>query len=311
MIINKFRGDRALLDDGLRIVEQRTGIPVLGVLPYAGELEIPQEDSASLKVGTKADRERPIKGGVVRYPCISNHTDFEPLAHEVDVDLRYYEKPDADRLDLLCLPGSKTTIVDLEWLRATGWDRYIADHHRAGGSIVGICGGYQMLGRVLADPSHVESVASESLGLGLLDIQTVFEPDKVTALVDAVDLESRLELSGYEIHCGHVTRLGGDAPFQIRQRQGRSVEDLEGAVSKNGRVLGTSIHGLFDAPGFRRHYLNQIRIRKGLAPLDPSYAEDTKASRMKAYDRVANLLRTNLDISTIASLVGLPGLPGS
>jgi adenosylcobyric acid synthase len=311
LIINKFRGDQALLDDGLRIVEERTGIPILGVLPYAGELEIPQEDSASLKVETKADLERPIKVGVVRFPCISNHTDFEPLAHEVDVDLRYYEKPDADRLDLLCLPGSKTTIADLDWLRATGWDRYIADHHRAGGSIVGICGGYQMLGRVLADPDHVESAASESSGLGLLEIETVFEPDKVTALVDAVDLKSRFELSGYEIHCGRVTRLGGDAPFQIHQRQGRSVEDLEGAVSIDGRVLGTSIHGLFDAPEFRRHYLNQIRIRKRLAPLCPSFAEDSKAWRMREYERVANLLRTNLDISTIASLVGLSGLAAS
>ena len=307
LIINKFRGDPALLTDGVRIIEDKTGVPVLGVLPYAGELDIPQEDSASLKEGTRVHHgERPIRVGVVRFPRISNYTDFETLAREPDVDLQYLDKPEhTGDLDILCLPGSKNTIADLHWLRESGWDRHIFAHHLAGGSILGICAGYQMLGRVVADPQHVESLASEALALGMLEIETVFGPEKVTALARAVDVSSGLEVSGYEIHCGRVIRVGQSAAFRIREREGRSVDEPEGALSDDGRVLGTSIHGLFDESAFRRHYLNQIRTRKGLTQLDASCGEDAKNLRKRAYDRFADLLTASLDISSVAALTGL------
>ncbi len=306
LIINKFRGDPALLADGLRIIEDKTGVPVLGVIPYAGDLDIPQEDSASLKAGAKVHGGRPIKVGVVRFPLISNYTDFETLARESDVDLQYFDQPEPNAdLDILCLPGSKNTIADLGWLRQSKWDRHISEHYRAGGSILGICGGYQMLGRVIADPEHVESSASEASGLGLLTIETIFGPEKITGLVRAVDVSSGLEIFGYEIHCGRVIRLGHSAAFSIREKQGRSVNEPEGARSDDGRVLGTSIHGLFDEPGFRRHYLNQIRAWKGLAPLDTSGCDDAKTVRMRAYDRLADLLANNLDISSLAALAGV------
>jgi len=306
LIINKFRGDPALLTDGLRIIEERTGVPVLGVAPYAADLDIPQEDSASLNVGAKVQGERPIRIGVVRLPRISNYTDFEALAREPDVDLQYLEKPEpAGHFDILCLPGSKNTIADLDWLRDARWDRRISAHHRAGGWILGICAGYQMLGRAIADPELVESSAAQALGLGLLEIETVFGPEKITSIVRAVDCSSGLEISGYEIHCGRVISLGHRAAFRIQEKAGRAMDEPEGALSDDGRVLGTSIHGLFDAPGFRRRYLNQIRAWKGLSPLDTSGCGDAKSVRMRAYDRMADLLANNLDISLIAALAGL------
>jgi adenosylcobyric acid synthase len=305
LIINKFRGDAGLLTDGLRIIEARTGIQVVGVLPYVGDLEIPQEDSASLKTGAGFHNQQPIRFGVIRFPRISNYTDFDALSREPDVDLRYFENSEhAGEVDVICLPGSKNTIADLNWLRNSGWDRCISAYYRAGGAILGICGGYQMLGRVIADPEHVESPTSQALGLGILEIETVFASQKITALVKGVDASTGIEISGYEIHCGRTIRLEPNAPFRIRERDGQRVDEPEGALSADGRVLGTSIHGLLDAPAFRRHYLNQIRARKGLGPLGIS-SEDAKTLRLRAYDRLADLIANNLDIDSLQSLVGL------
>ena len=238
-------------------------------------------------------------------PRISNYTDFEALAHEPDVDLQYVEKPEpTEALDMICLPGTKSTIADLDWLRDSGWDQKISTHYRAGGSILGICGGYQMLGRIIADPDHVESSASEVSGLDMLAIETFFAPEKVTASVTAVDA-SGIEVSGYEIHCGRVINPHHRIPFRVRERNGYCVDEPEGALSDDGRVLGTSIHGLLDGPVFRRHYLNQIRERKGLPPLRISDYNDAKSFRMRAYNRVADLIANNLDVSSLAALVGV------
>ncbi|MGH8011972.1 MAG: cobyric acid synthase [Candidatus Binataceae bacterium] len=304
LIINKFRGDTALLKDGLRIIEENTGAPILGVVPYANGLDIPLEDSASLVSGTKSADSGLIQVGVVLLPRISNHTDFEALAREPDVELRYIERPaQIGHLDLLCLPGSKSTIADLLWLRECGWDRAIAAHYKSGGSILGICGGYQMLGRRIADPRHLESSIAEAEGLGMLAIKTVFD-EKITALVRAREYLSNLEVSGYEIHCGRVSRLEEKAAFQIRERDGLSVDESEGVLSGDGRVLGTAIHGLLDEPGFRRRYLDRIRARKGLKPLDVSGVGDARGMRMRAYDRFADMLAKNLDIAALAKMTG-------
>ena len=300
-IINKFRGDPALLEDGLRIIEQRTDVPVLGVLPYAGNLEIPEEDGAGLKLGSINDAGRPIKIGVIVLPRISNYTDFEPLFTEEDVSLQYFESPeDAGTLDLLCLPGSKSTIADLAWLRKQGWEDFIAAHRKAGGRVIGICGGYQMMGHRIADPEHVESKTDGAIGLGLLAVDTVFEGEKVTVQTEGIHLDSGEAISGYEIHCGRVTRFGDREMFRIRD--GKDQPFFEGALTSDGRVWGTLIHGAFDAPGFRRHFLNEIRRTKGLQPSEPRH-EDARQRRVKAYDRFAQLLQTHLDISTIAKLL--------
>lgn len=301
-IINKFRGDPALLESGLKIIEQHTGIPVLGVLPYAGNLEIPEEDGAGLKSGTKPGIGSQVSIGVLVFPRISNYTDFEPFLREPDVSLQYAEHPDPTAtFDVICLPGSKSTITDLAWLRARGWDKFIAAHHAAGGSVVGICGGYQMMGRSIEDPEQIESDVRSVEGLGLLDLKTVFEKEKITSRVEGIHIASGLAISGYEIHCGRVTSLSSNRPFRIRQRDGLSLDEFEGVF--DDRLVGTSIHGLFDSPGFRRHFLNHIRKRKGLAPLAIAVNEDAQAVRAKAYDRFAQLLRTHLKISVITELI--------
>jgi adenosylcobyric acid synthase len=306
LIINKFRGDPALLYDGLKIIEQRTGVPVLGVLPHAGNLEIAEEDGAGLKAGTRPSPARPIAIGVVVLPRISNYTDFESFLHEPDVSLQYFEDPArAGSLDIICIPGTKSTIADLAWLRARGWDQCMADHLAAGGSIVGICGGYQMMGQRIADPDHIESDVSEVAGLKLLDIETVFEGEKITARVEGTHIASGLAFSGYEIHCGRIAKSAGTAPFRISLRGGRPLDEPEGAIGADGQTFGTSIHGLFDAPIFRRYFLNEIRKRKGLEPLEPARIEDPCVTRIKSYDRFAQLLQTHLDTTAIANLIGI------
>ena len=306
LIINKFRGDLALLYDGLKIIEQNTGVPILGVLPHAGNLEIPEEDGAGLKAGTKPAADRPIKIGVVVFPRISNYTDFEPFLNEPDVSLQYVERPEhTGDLDVLCLPGTKSTLADLAWLRSRGWEKFIAAHHANGGCVVGICGGYQMMGRGINDPEHIESDAGSAAGLKLLDIETVFEGAKITARTEGTHLASGLPISGYEIHCGRVTRFSGDALFRIRTREGSLSEEFEGVSSDGNRSFGTSIHGLFDASRFRRHFLNEVRKRKGLEPLDVAQREDAHAARARAYDRFARLLQTHLDVAAIAALIGV------
>jgi adenosylcobyric acid synthase len=306
LIINKFRGDPGLLYDGLKTIEERTGVPMLGVLPHAGNLAIPEEDGAGLRSGTSPSADRPIAMGVVVFPRISNYTDFEPFLGERDVSLQYLDDPaQAGALDIICLPGTKSTITDLGWMQDRGWDKVIATHHARGGVVIGICGGYQMMGRRIADPEHIESEVSEVAGLGMLDIETRFEGEKITARTEGIHIASGLAISGYEIHCGRISRSGGNAALRIRKRGDASLDELEGAVAGDGRVFGTSLHGLFDAPGFRRHFLDEIRKRKGVGPLDIEAGEDALVVRARAYDSFARLLRKNLDLAAIAKLVGV------
>jgi adenosylcobyric acid synthase len=304
LIINKFRGDPSLLYDGLRIIEQHTGVPVLGVLPFAGNLKIPEEDGAGLKAGTEPSLDRPLRIGVVVLPRISNYTDFEPLLAEDDVSLQYFENPGrAGTLDVLCLPGSKSTIADLAWLRDRGWEKYIADHRLAGGRVLGICGGYQMMGKRITDPRHVESEVGSAIGLGLLDVETVFEAEKITNQVEGTHIASGLPISGYEIHCGRIARFGGEGMLLIgASKRGEGVS--EGAVSADGMVWGTLIHGIFDAPEFRRSFLNEIRKTKGFKPLE-AFRESAHDVRVQAYDRFARLLQSHLDIAALAKLIGI------
>ena len=312
MLINKFRGDVRLLDSGLRFLEERTGIRVLGVLPHINDLRLPQEDAARLDYLAPAAGLAPVTIGVVHLPRISNYTDFEPLEHESDVTVHYLTDPaSAPALDVLILPGTKSTVADLSWLRRAGWETALCRHLRGGGRVVGICGGFQMLGRRILDPLGAESKIAESIGLGLLDFETVFERDKITAQIEGCELSSGLAIRGYEIHAGRAVRAPGSEPLlRVTKRDGAQREDLqidelEGCKSADGRVIGTSIHGIFDFAAFRRRFIDSVRLAKGLAPLGDATATDYREVRTAEYDRLADVLIAHADFAKIASIAGI------
>lgn len=305
-LINKFRGDLRLLESGLRFLEQRTGIPVLGVLPYLRELRIPEEDAAILDTASVRWRDKPVICGVVRVPRISNYTDFAPLECEPDVAIHYVSDPESTpHLDVVCLPGSKSTVADLQWLRRSGWENYLTRHLRDGGWVVGVCGGYQMLGQSILDPQGVESSTTETIGLGLLDVTTTFAREKITAQVEGVALGSGLPVAGYEIHAGRVTRQNTALPLiRLTMRGGQAVSELEGAQSPEGRIWGTTMHGVFDNASWRRQFIDHVRTSKGLAPLVATAVPDALTQRLHEYDRFADVVEANTDIVRIAALVG-------
>jgi adenosylcobyric acid synthase len=306
-LINKFRGDQTLLEPGLRFLEERTGIPVLGVLPYQKSLGIPQEDSAMLDGRVVRTEPAAVTIGVLRLPRISNYTDFEPLENEPDVAVHYLSDPvAAPNIDVLILPGTKNTVADLRWLRATGWEDFLVRHRRGCRWVVGVCGGYQMLGHRIVDNEKIESDRPETVALGMLEIETIFQPEKITERVGAVHLATGLPVSGYEIHAGRVAGItGSTAVFRIIDRDGVRADDFEGAHSEDGRVIGTSIHGLFDAAGFRRKFIDTVRESKGLVALGLSVPADPSADRHTAFDRVADVLEEHVDMSRVAALAGV------
>ena len=309
IIINKFRGDPSLLKAGLDLVEERTGIPVLGVVPWLRDLGLPEEDSVALarkKEAHAAEGIPRIQIGVVKLPRISNYTDFDLLEQEPDVDLFYIDSPrQLAGLDLLVIPGSKSTIPDLEFLELRG---LVAAIREFPGPIMGICGGFQMLGRRISDPHGVESSLKEAEGLGLLDAVTVLLAHKETHQVEATLLPEafhavprcRKELTGYEIHLGE-TILGRTAhPFaRITKRSGEDVEVIDGAVSPDGRVFGTYLHGILDNDSFRTALVNRFRRQKGLEPRKEG------APRVDPFDRLATHLAEHLHLEKLWEICGL------
>lgn len=249
-LINKFRGEPALLDPGLHMLEDRTGIPVLGVIPWMDH-DVPAEDSP--EPAPPAGPGPNLRVAVILLPRISNADEFEPLAREAGVELLWVRRPIEDP-DLIILPGTKNTIADLDFLRKSGLEEWIRTTRAV---VMGVCGGYQMLGRRIRDPGGLESSVPEARGLGLLDMETVFRRPKVTRRVRGVHRESGLPIEGYEIHMGRVEPPPRHPLLCI---DGRG----EG-VSRNG-ILGTQVHGLFENTGFRSHLLNQLRARRGWPP---------------------------------------------
>ncbi|XYH98752.1 cobyric acid synthase [Sorangium sp. So ce1128] len=314
-VINKFRGDLELLEPGLEMLTARTGVPVLGVVPYLKQLRIADEDSVALEGRRRRGPAGPgqLDIAVVRLPRISNYDDVEPLEHERGVVVRFIERPEEiDGADLVVLPGTKSTMADLAWLRASGLAEAVAARARQGGWTLGICGGCQMLGGAIEDPEGVESAEPSARGLGLLDVWTRFERTKTTAQVRArIAGDSFLgaagagegELTGYEIHMGQVERLGGArAAFAIGSRSGRAEAALDGAVSADGAVVGTMIHGIFENDGLRRSLLAALRARRGL----PATAgEPAIPSRHDEYDRLATAVEASLDRALLDRIVGL------
>jgi adenosylcobyric acid synthase len=281
-VINKFRGDASLLAPALRDLTRRTRVPVVGVVPFLARLDLPEEDSVALDAPAAPSRDG-LSIVVLRLPHIANFTDFAPLESEPGVRVAYAEAPrDAADATLVILPGSKDTIADLRALKARGFARALEEHRRRGGRVLGICGGYQMLGRAVTDPHHVESGGAEA-GLDLLPVTTTLAPEKVTRRVRARWRPDGPDFEGYELHAGETTATdGGTRP--LLEVDGRP----EGCVSLDERVWGTYVHGLFESGGGRRRVLDWARDG-GPATLAPAPV-DHRALREASYERVADTL---------------------
>lgn len=319
VVVNKFRGDLSLFADGVAFLEARTGVPVLGVLPFLRDLELDQEDSVEVERYRRTRfTSEGVNVAVTLLPRMSNFTDFNTLAAEGDVALRYVASPlDIAGADVVLLPGSKNTIADLEHLRRVGFDEALRAHVDRGGELVGICGGYQMLGRMIADPHGVEA-GGQTPGLELLDVVTELLPHKRTMQVEAlplhVDAWRDSAVCGYEIHMGVTRRKTALPCFRILRRIGEAgprgepasqeQEALDGATRHDGLVWGTYIHGLFDRPGFRRQWLNRLRERKGLPPLPIAMSEAVTARLASGLDRWADHLQQHVDVGRIFAAVG-------
>jgi len=313
-VINKFRGDIALLRPGLEFLEKRTGVPVVGVVPYVPALRIADEDSVSLD----ARRRRGPAGAdeleiaVVCLPRISNYDDVQALEHEPGVVVRFVERAgDVARADLVVVPGTKSTMADLAWLRESGLAAALTLRARRGGPIVAICGGCEILGERIEDPDGVESTEAMAEGLGLLPIRTHFERSKTTARVVArclgrgffgSEVSGSARFEGYEIHMGRVTTTrSGAAAFEITERGGRGECADDGAVDAGGAVVGTMIHGLLEDNELRAAILRTLRRRRGLG--EPTHAAPIP-TREGEYDRLADAVGESLDADWLRRILG-------
>jgi adenosylcobyric acid synthase len=241
-VINRFRGDLSLLTPGIKWLEQETAKPVLAVLPYLDNFHLESEDSTTLKGSTNQDNTA-FNIVVPRLPRMSNHTDFDPLLVHPEIQLNFIkDSANVDKADLIILPGSKSVRVDLQWLKNHGWETLINRHLRYQGKLIGICGGYQMLGNAIHDPQGVEGLAGTSLGLGLLDIETTLTADKVLQQDTGHLILNKALISGYQIHAGITTGGSLNKPLMQLSTQ------YEGAISEDNLIIGTYLHGLFDQP---------------------------------------------------------------
>jgi adenosylcobyric acid synthase len=321
-IVNKFRGDVSLLSSGLDFLREKTGVPVLGVLPYVRDHQLAEEDSLGLEDRRRA---RPHQGdkiqiAVVRLPRISNYDEFQPLEREPLCQVTYVER--AQGLldyDLVILPGTKNTLDDLAWLKESGISAALVQRAEAQGLILGICGGCQMLGGKIDDTAGVEGDGRIGHGLGLLPFTTVFQHEKRTAQTRArVAVPTWLGPASfgisraYEIHCGRP-RMAEDALathvglFAITERNGTGERDLDGAMSPNGAVIGTMLHGVLEEDEVRSHLLRELARRRGEGAEDaggrPMDAARGSLARDMVYDRLAQVIHDHLDVKALEEIV--------
>ncbi len=292
-VINRFRGDISLLESGLTWLEERTGKPVLGVLPYLHGLMLDAEDAIATAVttettaGPRVDGKKEAKLKVIApaYPRVSNHNDLDPLRLHPEVDFRWIgpgETPPA--ADLIVLPGSKAVRADLDWLRSKGWDKAIQKHLRYGGKVIGLCGGYQMLGRAINDPLGLEGQPGSTPGLGVLECLTTLESEKQLRNVSGhLALPGKPAMNGYEIHLG-VTRGDGLERAAVELADGRS----EGAISADGQIFATYCHGVFDHP-------DALTALMAWAGLQETAQVDFPARREADLNRLADSVEAALD----------------
>lgn len=348
-VINKFRGDAGLLKPGLSFLKRRTGVPTLGVIPYMKAILLPDEDSVSLetvddpflfscpftgegRVGVKgkkygvSKKQRTIRLRIIKLPRISNFTDFDPFRYDPGVEMEFIEKADSIKdADMVIIPGSKNTLADLAWLKQRGFQEELKKFAEKGGMLVGICAGFQMLGKTVADPYGVESGSlresgrkrpGKTDGLCLIDAHTVLKKEKKTFRVKADVVAAGFAnglVEGYEIHMGETSCA--ESPFAlitacVTAKNGRTGKRSDGAVLNGGLLWGTYIHGIFDNAVFRTALLNRLRLKKGITAVRAgrSHFEATEA----ALDRLARVVEDNLDMKKICRIIGLPArFPGS
>ncbi|MBT6046897.1 MAG: cobyric acid synthase [Candidatus Scalindua sp.] len=316
VIINKFRGDMGILESGIDMLEERINKPVLGVLPYFTNIDVDDEDSMNLDKRNRASEssESQIDIAIIRLPRISNFTDFDILIREKSLSVRFVE--DARSIgnpDLIIIPGTKNTIGDLESIKESGIANAVTGLANSGTMVIGICGGYQMLGKVILDPENAESKTLETDGLGLIDVSTLFRMQKNTHQVKATlhdrgtdifkGLNSDNKITGYEIHMGETELLNGTAPFlKILERSDKEVSMDDGAVSSDGNVIGTYLHGIFDNNEFRLELINKLRKNKGLSTM---LAEELNSvDKEREYDKLADWFREHIDMNLIYEKIG-------
>lgn len=315
LLINKFRGDIGLLEPGIKMIEERVGIPILGVVPYVQHLRIAEEDGVALdqRKNVRRATKNEIEIAVVRFPRISNYDDFMALEHEPGVVVRYVESAaELVEADLVILPGTKDTRADLDWLRQAGMESVLTERAAQGLPILGVCGGYQMLGRTIDDPGGIEGQPGSTTGLGLLPVSTRFRQQKTTTRRSfhpatssgsfmTTGLNSQAAISGYEIHMGDVL-LGDEATALFVDSVDQSAR---GAVQ--GSVSGTLLHGLFENTELRASMLGSLRAgRKGLPVFTPS---SDLPSTDQEYDRLAEVLEGCLDMQRIDELLARGDFP--
>jgi adenosylcobyric acid synthase len=299
IVINKFRGQRSLLDSGIQWLEERTGIPVIGVIPWIDQA-FPAEDSLSLLDRQSGAANRDITIAVIRLPRIANFTDFDPLESESTVSVRYIGlKESLGYPDAVILPGSKTTIADLVAMQRTGLAEAIQNYATAGGTVLGICGGYQMMGKLLADPEGLEGQEGRYKGLGLVPLKTVITGQKVARqrLVTSNFPQVGLPVAGYEIHQGRSHLVEANEEGEIIYKP--LFDDINlGVVDTSQSIWGTYLHGIFDNGPWRRAWLNRLRQQRGLKSL-PTGISNYREQRESMLDALADVVEPDLNLTPI------------
>ena len=305
-LINKFRGDPRLFSSGIEYIEQKTGKPVLGLVPFYQDILIDSEDSVAVQEDKRKIRSvgpHTVNIAVVRLPSISNFTDLEILQREPDVVVNYLfrSREFSRQYDCLILPGAKNVMEDAVWLARTGWKRVISRFAKGGGEVLGICGGYQLLGKWIRDPAGVESYRKGVKGLNLLPVETTLEEQKIVRKVAGTCLMNGKRISGYEIHMGRSRPLGsGCGPFLKIHSPGGRKTWTDGWAVNSGQISGTYVHGILDSPGFRGAFLNALRRAKGLKARAPKQG---RLARFQEYDRLADHFEAHCDVEKILTLL--------
>lgn len=297
-LINKFRGDPALIGSGLDMLRELTGRPTLGLVPHLEDLGVAQEDSVFLEGNSRLSQGN-LDVAVIGYPRTSNYDDLDSLAIEPDVGVRFVRSPsELGQPDCVILPGSKSTVADLLWMRDNGLERSILALASKGTSIVGICGGFQMMGRLIRDPDGIESDDPHIRGMGLLDVETDFIVEKRTVRTrgqvigkgDSFVGQRGMEVEGYEIHMGRT--VSNSPIFSL-------PDGPDGASNPSGRIWGTYLHGVFDLPEFRRSWLTALGWSRSGEPLS------LKDFRERAFDRLADHMEEHIDMRSLEAILGL------
>ena len=313
-IINKFRGDISLLTPGLTFLEERTGIPVLGVIPYIHDHGIEEEDSVWLdQMQARGETDAGLKIAVIQLPRISNFTDIDPFLNLPDTEVRFVKKGEKiGDADIIIIPGTKNSILDLLYLKEQGYDKEIRALAGKNKYIAGICGGYQMLGHKLLDPTGTEADRGSQEGLGLLPCTTIYQTEKSTHRIEAEIISSSgfwpelhgIKIRGYEIHSGKTESAPDDnSLMKITARSGQKTELRDGSVSPDGRIFGTHMHGFFDNPAILLAFINAVRKEKGIGLLQT--ADLIINQKEQSFENLAAIVRSSLDMEKLYRIMNI------